>query len=196
MQRIQENRVWWMLGVTLVLCAIAWWLEGIGPQSGIVQVAERAAGRAAGGVAALEQNEKPVPPQTVAAAGKSAVGLTQQLQASGLRPVIQVDKKRDPFGLYQPPAPPPKPVKAVAAPPPPPEPPPQAPPFGYRVFGRVQGPDGKTVLYLAREELLIAVQEGTEFDGGFVAEKLTEQELLVRHKPTQQELRVALPKQS
>jgi hypothetical protein len=67
-----------------------------------------------------------------------------------------------------------------------------ATPFSYTLFGRLRGPDGQVALYLAREAELIPIQEGTELQGDYRVEKISTVDILIRHAPTNQELKIAL----
>jgi hypothetical protein len=129
-------------------------------------------------------------------AARASIGSTEQ--ALPARPAVQLSDV-DPFGLYRRPEPTPKPlvvqpqVVAVAPPVPPPV---QPPPFGYQVFGRLTGPDGSNVVYLSQQERLSAISKGLDLENGFRVESITDAEVVVRHQPTGQELRLGIPTQS
>lgn len=90
------------------------------------------------------------------------------------------DGEADPFkpvGLLPPPPPPPPPAVAVASPAP------LAPPFPYRYFGRMIGPDGKPLAYLTRGDTLVQVKPGEALDGAYRIEKMDDVEIVVVYVP-------------
>jgi hypothetical protein len=166
------------LAVTVLLVAVAALLDNRAPaDSEVVASVDRANGSA----------EKTPPVMADSSGAVPLAGLAA-------RPVI-VTSNADPFGLYKPPEPPPKPmpVATVVAPPPMPPPPPQVPPFGYQMFGRMTGPDGKSVVYLNQEERLIGISSGAILENGFQVENITEGEVTIRHQPSGQQVRIAIP---
>ena len=72
-------------------------------------------------------------------------------------------------------APPPPPVPAAAAPPPPA---PAAPALPFTYVGRVQAPDEKAVVYLARGERMVSATEGEVLDQIYRVESLGEEEIV------------------
>jgi hypothetical protein len=101
----------------------------------------------------------------------------------------------DPF-FPPPPAPPPAPpvepaptVATVTSTPP-------APPvFSYQLFGRIQKPDGKPQVFLSRNDSVVPITEGTELDGGYRVESISAEEVLIRHRSSDQQLRLTFPRQ-
>jgi hypothetical protein len=90
----------------------------------------------------------------------------------------------DPF--YAPVKPPPPPV--VPAPPPAqvaPPPPPPEPPFPYRFVGRVIGPGGEPVVYLAKDERLLTVRGKGDLGDGYQVDELTDRQLVVTRVASQ-----------
>lgn len=98
----------------------------------------------------------------------------------------------DPFVLWTPPVAK-APVRKVLAPPPPPPPPPTAPPFPYRVFGKLTDPEGNRVTYLMRDNRLVAVENDTELDGGFKVETVSESSVVVIYLPLGERTTLRLP---
>lgn len=89
------------------------------------------------------------------------------------------DGEVDPFkpvGLLPPPPPPP-PAAQVASPAP------VAPPFPYRYFGRMIGPDGKPLTYLTRGDTLVQVKPGEALDSAYRIERMDEVEIVVVYVP-------------
>ncbi len=166
------------LAVTALLVVVAALLDKRAPaDSEVVGSVDRA-------------NESAERPPSVMAESSAAA----PVNGLAARPVI-VTSDADPFGLYKPPEPPPKPmpVATVVAPPPMPPPPPQIPSFGYQMFGRMTGPDGKSVVYLNQEERLIGITSGAILENGFQVENITEGEVTIRHQPSGQQVRIAIP---
>ncbi len=89
------------------------------------------------------------------------------------------DGEADPFkpvGLLPPPPPPPPPAPVAS-------PAPVAPPFPYRYFGRMIGPDGKPLTYLTRGDTLVQVKPGEALDGAYRIEKMDDVEIVVVYVP-------------
>lgn len=130
-----------------------------------------------------------VPPATdgdhVSAGSASSSGV----KLAAPRPLLAASA-RDPFMPPPPPAPPPV---EVAAPPPSP-PPPIVPPFPYRVLGRILEPDGTRRVYLALEDRLVAIQPGSDLEQGFRVESVGEDEVVVKHGPSGQAVKITWPK--
>ncbi|AXA91105.1 hypothetical protein DPH57_07995 [Massilia sp. YMA4] len=71
----------------------------------------------------------------------------------------------------------------IAAVPLPVEPAPIAPVFPYRFFGRMTGPDGKQLTYLARGENLLVVSPGGALEGDYRIETMSDNEIIVVYSP-------------
>lgn len=86
----------------------------------------------------------------------------------------------DPFRTGLIPAPPPDPPVAAA-----PVAPsaPFVPPFPYRYFGTMKGPDGVTAVYLVRDEKLIAVQAQQMLDNDYKVESMDAAHIVVSYVP-------------
>ena len=101
----------------------------------------------------------------------------------------------DPFGLYRLPE-----AQAAAASPRaivndiiPPLTPPAPPIFNYQIFGRMTGLDSKHAIYLNQDDRLIQIEQGTILDSGFQVQQITDGEVLIRHQPTGEEVRIVIP---
>jgi hypothetical protein len=94
--------------------------------------------------------------------------------------------RTDPFSVA--PRPPPPSVKI--APPPPPivaPAPPAAPPFPYRFVGRVIGPAGEPVVYLAKDQRLLTVHGKGDLGDDYRVDELTDRRMVVTHGASQQQ---------
>lgn len=80
---------------------------------------------------------------------------------------------------WTPPPPPPAPVAAVPAPPPAPV----APALPYTYVGRVEAPDEKAVVYLARGDRMVTASEGDVLDQVYRVESLGENEIVFMFMP-------------
>lgn len=94
----------------------------------------------------------------------------------------------DPFAL-PPPPPPPAPPPVVASPPSTP----QRPLFPYQYFGRLTNANGDLDTYLQRDGQLIALRQGLSLEPGFIVESVTEAQVVIRHHPTGDIVRIDLP---
>lgn len=77
----------------------------------------------------------------------------------------------------------PPPPSAPAAAPPPPPPAPTAPALPYAYLGRVEAPDEKTVVYLARGDRMVTATEGEVIDQIYRVESLGESEIVLTFMP-------------
>jgi len=88
--------------------------------------------------------------------------------------------------FFSAPKPAPAPVVVVAPPPIVAPAPPPPPPFPYRFVGRVVGPAGEPVVYLAKDERQITVHGSGELGDGYRVDELTGQHLVVIHGASHQ----------
>ena len=77
---------------------------------------------------------------------------------------------------------------------PPPPAPPSAPPFPYRVFGELRDPAGKRVVYLMKDDKLVAITANTELESGYHIESVSDSQVVVRHALLSQPMTLQLPK--
>lgn len=94
----------------------------------------------------------------------------------------------DIFAVPLPPGPAPPVVSAPSAPPPP-----QRPPFPYEYFGRLTNLSGGHDTYLQRDGDLIPLLAGASLDAGYVVDSVTEGQVVIRHQPTGDVVRIDLP---
>jgi len=85
----------------------------------------------------------------------------------------------------------PKPVPAPLKPAPSlepivPPPPPPAPPFPYRFVGRVIGPVGEPVVYLANGERLLTVRGKGDLGDGYRVDEVSDRHVVITHGASQQ----------
>ena len=66
-------------------------------------------------------------------------------------------------------------------------------PFGYRYVGRVVDPQGQRVIYVARGDTVVTVQQGTALSDGYVVESISESSIDVVNTATQQRHTIAIP---
>lgn len=141
----------WVLGVTLILTAIALWTpdgrETLRPE------AVRADGRPA-----------PVAVASAGSDGLAALPTQLERQAFSL-------PERDPFAEPAPPAPVPAPTPAEPPVPPPAPPPPPPPAFVARYTAQMVTPAGERVLYFQDGEQLVVAKVGASLSG-YVIERL------------------------
>lgn len=76
-------------------------------------------------------------------------------------------------------------AEQTAAPdaPPPPPPPPEAPPLPFRFLGKVEEPGKPTVVFLAREDVVLAVHPGDVIDKQYQVGRLEKDELHFLYRP-------------
>jgi hypothetical protein len=108
---------------------------------------------------------------------------------SGLDPVDRIARtvgppRGDPF--FSTPRPAPPPVVVVAPPPIVPPAPPPAPPFPYRFVGRVIGPVGEPVVYLANGERLLTVRGKGDLGDGYRVDEVSDRHVVITHGASQQ----------
>jgi hypothetical protein len=108
---------------------------------------------------------------------------------------------RNPFGaVIRAEAPKPAPVaappKLMAVQTPPPvatAPAPSLPTFSYRYLGRMVDPLGQRVLYLAKGDSAVVVQQGTQLSEGYVVDTVSESTIEIVNTATQQRHLIAIP---
>lgn len=81
--------------------------------------------------------------------------------------------------------PPEPPVAAApaAAEAPPPAPPPEAPPLPFRYLGKVEEPGQATVVFLARDNEVLAVRPGDDIDRAYRVVRLKKDEVFFLYRP-------------
>jgi hypothetical protein len=92
----------------------------------------------------------------------------------------------DPFRLAPaelPPAPPVAPVAEAPAP--------VAPPFPYRYFGRMTGPDGKALSYLVRGDKPVPVRANEMLDAEYRVDAVSDTEIVVTYLPLNEQTSIA-----
>lgn len=101
----------------------------------------------------------------------------------------------DPFVVW---TPPPAALPRKVAPPPPPPAPvaPAMPPFPYRVFGKFQAPDGKRIIYLVRDNRIVAIEKDMDLGDGFMVESVGESSIRIVHQPLGEHLTLPVPEAS
>ena len=140
----------WVLGVTLVLTAIALWApdgrDGPRPQSAAW----------------------PAPRAAASAPSEGRAALPIRIERQAFTP-----PERDPFAEPAPPAPVPVPPPASMGPPaPPPAPPPPPPPvFAARYMAQMVTPSGERMLYFQDGEQVVIAKVGAPLSG-YVIERL------------------------
>jgi hypothetical protein len=162
----------WALAATLVASAAAvWWPTDV-PR--VVAAAQRPA--SADDAVPLQAGGTPLP---------------QALPAWDLGPA-----RRDPFvpvsappPAEPPPVPMPVAVDAVEAQAPPSAP----PPLTMRYLGTMVTPNGETLVMLARDDMAIPVQAGTQLHDGYVVRALTADAVRLAHPATGAVVELALP---
>lgn len=116
----------------------------------------------------------------------ASLGDTRATNNSTRRPLPGMGT--DIFALPLPPPPPPQVVSAPTAPAPP-----QRPPFLYEYFGRLTNSSGELDTYLHRDGQLIPIRKGANLDAGFVVDSVTEEQVVIRHQPSGDLVRIDLP---
>jgi len=134
------------------------------------------------------------PGSTVSTDDRTAMGTTSQNRQSVTLAAYERDQRllralgpvrSDPFTVA--PRAPPAPVK-IAPPPPIVAPaPPAAPPFPYRFVGRVIGAAGEPVVYLAKDQRLLAVHGKGDLGDGYRVDELTDRRMVITHGASQQQ---------
>lgn len=89
-------------------------------------------------------------------------------------------------------APPPPAAPAPAQPPAPPPPPP-TPEMRLRYLGRMQTPQGETLVYLSAGDTALPVKKGDTLDNGFVIDSIDDDGIHLLYPPNQQRLVIAIP---
>lgn len=115
----------------------------------------------------------------------------KQFEASIIakRPLL-VAAARDPFtAVAPPPAAPVIDVTPVAPAPPP------VPAFPYKVFGRIQEPDGTWRAYLVLDDRLVQVLPGADLQQGFKVDAVSDSEVVVKHGPSGQSIHISWPRE-
>lgn len=165
----------WILLITVALTALSlWWPAD----------EARVAGHVVAAAAAPESpprsaRNEPAPPSALPAA----------------LPRQELGKAEfDPFVGAQPAAPPPpKPVMTPIAATPPPAPPPAPPPLTYRYIGRMQDPDGKPSVYLAKADKHLAVGVGMTLEEGYIVEAIDGDAIRLRYPPLDARASIPIP---
>ena len=128
-------------------------------------------------------------PSTVAAVLKGLPSSPSDIGPTGTstrRPLP--GRGADIFALPLPPAPPPPVVAPPNAPPPP-----QRLPFPYEYFGRLTNSSGELDTYLHRDGYLISIRAGAALDAGYIVDAVTEEQVVIRHRPSGDVVRIDLP---
>ena len=164
----------WALGASAVASSWAiWW-----PQSVTVPQAMHA----------VAPKQHPQPPRSLIPAPDAAASKTD----ATLSPA-----SRDPFQLPQPPPPPAAQIAAAKAAAeattPPPPPPPAAPPMTHRVFGSIQDPDGRRLVFLVDGTQSVLATEGAALSTGYAVKAVTDTEIRLRHPLAEQDVTLPLP---
>jgi len=173
-----RRSLWWALGVASVLSAGALILPR--DHVDVVAPTDRAASHPNNG--SPPASEQRLPNRRRVEAAEGAPIPVRSLTAAS----------RDPF--YPRSAMPPVAVAPVVTPLPPPAPP-QAPSFTYRLFGRVRAPDGSVIVYLTNGDRIESITAGTVLDIGYVVDAIKDSEVVLRHPPSGQEVRISIPVQ-
>lgn len=139
-------------------------------------------GRAAGTDNDAAPVVEPVARERAAAAPARADPLQLVAIARPKRPGDDVVVDLFPGRSWTPPPAPPAPVAAAPAPPPPPT----APALPYAYVGRVEAPDEKAVVYLARGDRMLTATEGDVLDQVYRVESLGESEIVFTYIPLAQ----------
>lgn len=158
----------WLLAVTLVISALALWVDAPAPR---IDGQQAVGSLAMGGDGVATR-----------VAGSLPTALPESLPLPDLEPAVA-----DPFvgPATSAPVPPPKPAPMIAAPVPAPAPPapPVAPPLSYRFFGRMVGPGGEVLTFLARADQVLAVRAGQALDDGHVVEAVDDAAVRLKYLP-------------
>ncbi len=169
------NRMVWALAAAAVLGAVgAAWEPSIPSEHSVAVVHSRA--------------PSAVPPANAAAVSQPTETATPR-QTPGLASV-------DPFVVWTPP-PSVMPSRKIAPPPPPPPAvEPVMPAFPYRVFGMFRAPDGKRMIYLVRNNRIVAVEEEMDLGDGFKVEGIGESSVRIVYQPLGEKLTLPVPEAS
>lgn len=162
----------WLLGVSVLLAALAWWWPDDVSRPVIPTGATQAPS---------------APSQALASAASDAPALPERLAAPALD-----QASFDPFIGAQPPAPPaPRPVVGPIDVPP--APPPAPPALTYRYLGQMTDPAGKQLHYLARADKDVTVGVGTQLDEGYVVEAITHDAIRLHHIALNVRVQITIP---
>lgn len=77
--------------------------------------------------------------------------------------------------------------------PPAPPPPPPTPEMRLRYLGRMQTPQGDTLVYLGAGDTALPVKQGDHLDNGFVIDRIDDDGIHLLYPPNQQRLVIAIP---
>jgi hypothetical protein len=66
-------------------------------------------------------------------------------------------------------------------------------PFTYRYVGRVVDPQGQRVIYVARGDTVVTVEQGTSLSEGYTVESISESSIEVVNTATKQRHTIAIP---
>ncbi|WP_293998503.1 hypothetical protein [Sphaerotilus sp.] len=77
--------------------------------------------------------------------------------------------------------------------PPAPPPPPPTPEMRLRYLGRMQTPQGETLVYLSAGDTALPVKKGDALDNGFVIDSIDDDGIHLLYPPNQQRLVIAIP---
>lgn len=170
--------LWWMLGGTAALSAVALWL----PAKPVVVAPAR---NASSGKVAVS-----VAPTSPALALAAAAKLPLPLH---LNPVQLEAAKRDFFALEEPkPVAAAKPAAPVATTPPPPAVAPPAMP--YKVVGVMLDPEGRRLVVLAKPDKSIVVVPGMSLDEGFVVESVGDESVQLLYPALDTRFNLPIPR--
>lgn len=165
----------WLIGFLAVTLALVAWTAVRG-NSNSASLVEPSAPRGA----RKSPADAPVPP----AATTPATTLDEQ----GRDPIAE--SAADPFApvSFLPPAP--KVVATVTPPLPPPKP--IAPPFPFRYFGKMANVDGKLIIYLTRDDVLIPINEKQILDNAYRIDSVTDTQILITYLPLNEQSAITI----
>lgn len=153
---LRQRRRWLLLiPALLAVAALAWWLSAEPPPGSPGQ--------------APPATSRPPPPSAAPSAPETA-------KAAAEAPDIFAQRNWEP---------PEAPVAAApaAAEAPPPAPPPEAPPLPFRYLGKVEEPGLATVVFLVRDNEVLAVRPGDDIDRTYRVVRIKKDEVFFLYRP-------------
>lgn len=168
-----RRNLWWTLSATVGLTVLALWVPQRSPA--LISAIEPK----------IRNHERSLDLMTP---GKPKQENIASLPVS--LPGYEFEPAQRDFLASQLPATPPKPMPAVALPPqaPPPviSPPvtaPQPPAMNLRYMGRMTAPDGRQLVYLAKNDSPLLIAAGDRLDGGYVVESIEDEAVTLVFSP-------------